>query len=72
MKKRQNLLNFKQRKIQFLEQRQRAENQAEGLKVHEEMIGAKARMEVYRSHDEVSAEEGSIPPPMKEERLEFS
>ena len=35
------------------------------------MAGAKARMEVYRSHDEVNAGEGSIPPPMKEERLEF-
>ena len=60
-----------QAKIQFLEQRQRAENQAETLKVHEEMAGAKARMEVYRSHDEVNAEEGSIPTPMKEKRLEF-
>ena len=58
-------------KIQFLEQRQRAENQAEALKVHEEMAGAKARMEVYKSHDEVNTEEGSIPPPMKEKTLEF-
>ena len=33
-----------QPKIQFLEQWQRAENQAEDLKVHEEMVGAKARM----------------------------
>ena len=37
-----------QAKIQFLEQRQRAENPAEALKVHEEMAGAKARMEVYK------------------------
>ena len=35
------------------------------------MAGAKARMKVYKSHDEVSAEEHSIPPPMKEETLEF-
>ena len=49
-----------QAKIQFLEQRQRAGNQAEVLKVHEEMAGAKARMELYKSHDEVIAEEGSI------------
>ena len=35
------------------------------------MAGAKAKMEVYRSHGEVNAEEGSIPPPMKEETLEF-
>ena len=54
-----------------MEQRQRAENEAEALKVHEEMTGTKARMEVYRSHDEVNTEEGSIPPPMKEETLEF-
>ena len=60
-----------QAKIQFLEQRQRAENQAEPLKVHEEMAGAEARMEVYKSHNEVNAEEGSIPPPIKEETLEF-
>ena len=60
-----------QAKIQFLEQRQRAENQAEALKVHKETTGAKARMEVYRSHDEVSAEEDSIPPPMEEQTLEF-
>ena len=60
-----------QAKIQFLEQRQRAENQAEALKVHEEMAGAEARMEVYKSHNEVNAEEGSIPPPIKEETLEF-
>ena len=60
-----------QAKIQFLEQRQRAENQAEALKVHKEMAGAKARMEVYKSYDEVSTEEDSIPPPMKEKTLEF-
>ena len=60
-----------QAKIQLLEQRQRAENQAEALKVHEEMAGAKARVEVYKSHEEVNTEEGSIPPPMKEEALEF-
>ena len=60
-----------QAKIQFLEQWQRPENQAEALKVHEEMAGAKARMEVYESHDEVNTEEGSIPPPMKEETLGF-
>ena len=58
-------------KIQFLEKRQRVENQAEALKVHEETAGAKARMEVYRSHDEVSAEEDSIPQPMEEQTLEF-
>ena len=55
----------------FLELWQRAENQAEALKVHKEMAGAKARMEVYRSHDEVNAEEGSIPPPMNAQMLEF-
>ena len=60
-----------QAKIQFLDQRQRAENQAEALKVYEEMAGTKARMEVYKSHDEVSAEEVSIPRPLKEETLEF-
>ena len=58
-------------KIQFLEKRQRVENQAEALKFHEETAGAKARMEVYRSHDEVSAEEDSIPQPMEEQTLEF-
>ena len=42
-----------------MKQQQRAENQAETLKVHEEMAGAKARMEIYRSHDEVNAGEGS-------------
>ena len=35
------------------------------------MARAKARMEVYKSHDEVNAEEGSIPPPMKKEALVF-
>ena len=59
-----------QAKMQFLEQRQRAENQAEALKVHEEMADAKARMEVYKSHDEINTEEGLIRPPMKE-TLEF-
>ena len=54
-----------------MEQGQRTENEAEALKVHEEIAGAKSRMEVYRSLDEVNAEEGSIPPPMKEETLEF-
>ena len=51
-----------------MEQRQRAENPAEALKVYEEMAGAKARMEVYKSHDEVNTEEGG---PMKKETLEF-
>ena len=60
-----------QLKIQFLEQRQRTENQAEALKVHGEMAGFKARMEIYKSHDEVNAEGGSIPPTMKEEKSEF-
>ena len=60
-----------QAKIKFLEQGQRTANEAEALRVHEEIAGAKSRMEVYRSLDEVNAEEGSIPPPMKEETLEF-
>ena len=49
----------------FLEQRQRAEIQAEALEVYEEMADAKARMEIYRSYDDVNAEECSIPPSMK-------
>ena len=57
-----------QAKIQFLEQRQRAEK---ALKVLEEMVGTKAKMEAYNSHDEVNVKEGSIPLPMKEETLEF-
>ena len=60
-----------QLKIQFLEQQQRTENQAEALKVHGEMAGFKARMEIYKSHDEVNAEGGSIPPTMKEEKSKF-
>ena len=39
-------------KIQFLEQRQRAENLAGALKVQEEMAGIKARMEVYKIRNE--------------------
>ena len=35
------------------------------------MASAKTRMEVYLSHDEVDAEEGWMPPPMKEHSLEF-
>ena len=58
-----------QAKTQFLEQQQRAKNQAEALKVYEEIAGAKASMEVYKSHDEVHSEKGSISPPMKEEIL---
>ena len=59
-----------QAKIQFLEQLQRAEKQAEALKVHEEITRAKASMEVYNSHDKVHSEEGSISPQMKEDTLE--
>ena len=60
-----------QAKIQFLEQRQRAENLAEALKVQDEMAGIKARMEVYKIRYEVTTGRGSIPPSMKEETLEF-
>ena len=54
-----------QAKIPFLEQRQRAKIQAEVLKVHDEMADVKARMEIYKSYDDVNAEERSIPPSMK-------
>ena len=60
-----------QAKIQFLEQRQRAENLAGALKVQDEMAGIKARMEVYKIRNEVTTGGGSIPPSMKEETLEF-
>ena len=53
-----------------MEQLQRAEKQAEALKVHEEITGAKASMEVYKSHDKVHSEEGSISPQLKEDTLE--
>ena len=45
-----------QAKIQFLEQRQRAENLAGALKVQEEMAGIKAWMEFYKIRNEVTAE----------------
>ena len=45
--------NFK--RIQFLEQPHAAENQA--AVVHEEMEGAKGKMEVCKSYNEVNAEE---------------
>ena len=54
-----------------MQHQKRAENQAEALKVQKEMASAKTRMEVYLSHDEVNAEEGSMPPPMKGDSLEF-
>lgn len=46
-------MNFK--RIQFLEQPHAAENQA--AVVHEEMEGAKGKMEVCKSYNEVNAEE---------------
>ena len=54
-----------------MKHQKRAENQSEALKVRKEMASAKTRMEVYLSHDEVNAEEGSMPPPMKGDSLEF-
>ena len=47
-----------------MEQRRKAKNQAKALKVNEEMLGAKARMEVYKSHYEVNSEEALIPTQM--------
>ena len=67
MKKRKSFLNLK--KIQFLEQQKRAENQA--VIVHEGMEGAKGKIKVCKTYDEVISEEGSIPPPMKEGPLKF-
>ena len=35
------------------------------------MEGAKGKMKVCKTYDEVNSEEGSIPPPMKEGPLKF-
>ena len=64
-------LTYLQANIKILEQRRKAKNQAKALKVNEEMLGVKARMEVYKSHYEVNAEETLIPTQMKKEALEF-
>lgn len=52
-----------------MEQQQRAENQAEIVKPHPEMLSAAASTGAYKSHDEVNSEEDSIRRPMKETAL---